>query len=109
MGLRGVRSARDTSLPPGEGFHAVVERRPVDAEQARRLADVAVRQLQGRFDVVALGFRQMAVEAEQFRLLQALIRPPRESRRPPCRLSAAVCQSTADRPANPVLPPGRLA
>jgi hypothetical protein len=70
--LRAVRNDRDTSCSRAEGFHAVVERRAVDAEQACRLTDVAVRSFERGLDVVALGFGQRDIEVEWFGLPQAL-------------------------------------
>jgi hypothetical protein len=58
--------------PAPPSFHAVVERRAVDAEQARRLADIAVRQLQRGLDVAAFGGIEQAIEAERLPLTQAM-------------------------------------
>src|SRR5687767_15956832 len=51
-------------------LHAAVERGAVDAEQLRRLADVAARQAQRRLDIAALPGLQRVVEIEGAGALQ---------------------------------------
>src|SRR5258708_4170516 len=73
---RSARSARDTAprlfllgrIHPAA--HPAVERGAVDAEQLRRLADIAARQAQRRFDVAALPGFEGVVEVEAARALE---------------------------------------
>jgi hypothetical protein len=79
----------------------------VDAEQACRLADIAVRQLQRGLDVAAFGGVEQAIEAEGLALPQAL-RGSSDDRiagaRRACLSPAPLAASAAARPAGRVRP-----
>src|SRR5205823_2975413 len=54
----------DKLFLPAAGAHAAVERRAVDAEELRRLADVTAREAQRRFDIAALPGLERVVQVE---------------------------------------------